>query len=61
MLFFFLQEATALDQLIKTVQRLRRLPKVTVAEPTLVLVGMPNVGKSSIVTGTHSPFSTPPP
>lgn len=46
----FEAEEEALLQLISTTQSLRRLPSVTPGEPLAVLVGMPNVGKSSIVT-----------
>jgi nucleolar GTP-binding protein len=38
----------------KTVTQLRRLPRVEAGEPVLVLVGMPNVGKSSLVTATST-------
>jgi GTP1/Obg family GTP-binding protein len=36
------------------VTALRRLPRVEQGEPVLVLVGMPNVGKSSLVTATST-------
>jgi len=50
----FNDNAEALFDLITTTQRLRRLPHVVTDEPIVVLVGMPNVGKSSIVTATSS-------
>jgi len=50
----FLSGAEALFALIEMVQRLRRLPAVSVHEPLIVLVGMPNVGKSSIVKAISS-------
>ena len=34
--------------------KLRRLPKVAADEPVIVLLGMPNVGKSSIVSATST-------
>ena len=37
-----------------TAQNLRRLPRPVLEEPVLVLVGMPNVGKSSLVTVTST-------
>jgi len=40
--------------LIETAQTLRRLPRVETDAPVAVLVGMPNVGKSSIVSATSS-------
>ena len=50
----FEAESGALDELIATAGRLRRLPRPAADEPVLVLVGMPNVGKSSIVTATST-------
>lgn len=50
----FEAESGALDELITTAGRLRRLPRPEADEPVLVLVGMPNVGKSSIVTATST-------
>merc|ERR1711972_734531 len=50
----FETESWALLALIKTSQTLRKLPRPTHDEPVLVLVGMPNVGKSSIVTATST-------
>ena len=47
-------KSEALLQLIHTAQRLRRLPCVEPSEPLVVLVGMPNVGKSSIVRTASS-------
>jgi nucleolar GTP-binding protein len=41
-------------ELIETAQRLRRLPRPVADEPVLVLVGMPNVGKSSLVSATST-------
>jgi len=46
----FEEESEALLTLIKTVGRLRRLPRPVDGEAVLVLVGMPNVGKSSLVS-----------
>lgn len=48
------QESWALDELNRLAIQLRRLPRVEQGEPVLVLVGMPNVGKSSIVTATST-------
>ena len=39
---------------LEQVTALRRLPRVEQGEPVLVLVGMPNVGKSSLVTATST-------
>ena len=50
----FDSKSDALLKLIHTTQRLRRLPRVEPTEPLVVLVGMPNVGKSSIVLTTSS-------
>jgi len=50
----FEQGEGALLQLIHTARTLRRLPKVETGAPVAVLVGMPNVGKSSIVGATSS-------
>ena len=44
----------ALMRLIDTSQKLRRLPRPVADEPILVLVGMPNVGKSSLITATST-------
>jgi nucleolar GTP-binding protein len=60
------EEATALDDLIAIQKDLRRIPVIDLDLPTVVLVGAPNVGKSSIVravsTGTPEvndyPFTT---
>ena len=41
-------------EFITTAQRLRRLPRPNTEEPVLVLVGMPNVGKSSLVSATST-------
>ena len=50
----FEEEQEALMRLIDTSQRLRRLPRPVDDEPVLVLVGMPNVGKSSLVDATST-------
>ena len=50
----FNEQREALDELIQTVGKLRRLPRPVTGEPVLVLVGMPNVGKSSLVTATST-------
>ena len=50
----FEDESDALLELIETAQRLRRLPRPVNEEPVLVLVGMPNVGKSSLVSATST-------
>ncbi|EOD22001.1 hypothetical protein EMIHUDRAFT_458246 [Emiliania huxleyi CCMP1516] len=50
----FEAEAEGLMLLIETAQTLRRLPRVETDAPVAVLVGMPNVGKSSIVSATSS-------
>ena len=42
------------DPTLEQVTALRRLPRVEQGEPVLVLVGMPNVGKSSLVTATST-------
>jgi len=47
-------EYDPLEQLITTTLRLRRLPRPVDGDPVLVLVGMPNVGKSSLVTATST-------
>jgi len=47
-------EDEAMRELGRTVTALRRLPRVEQGEPVLVLVGMPNVGKSSLVTATST-------
>lgn len=60
------EDATALDDLIAIQKDLRRIPVIDLDLPTVVLVGAPNVGKSSIVravsTGTPEvndyPFTT---
>ena len=48
------REDEAMRELGRTVTALRRLPRVEQGEPVLVLVGMPNVGKSSLVTATST-------
>ena len=45
----FRKEQDALDKLLYYAKQLRRLPVVDLSLPTFVLVGAPNVGKSSIV------------
>ena len=50
----FEEKCGALHALIHTSQSLRKLPRPTHLDPVLVLVGMPNVGKSSIVTATST-------
>jgi len=50
----FEEESSALLDLIRTAQILRRLPRPSLDEPMLVLVGMPNVGKSSLITVTST-------
>ena len=50
----FQERRGALEELISTSQRLRRLPRPVDGEPVLVLVGMPNVGKSSLVSATST-------
>ena len=50
----FEDESEALLALISTVGRLRRLPRPVDGEAILVLVGMPNVGKSSLVSATST-------
>lgn len=50
----FDERRSALDELIQTVGKLRRLPRPVDGEPILVLVGMPNVGKSSLVSATST-------
>ena len=50
----FNEHRGALDELITTVGKLRRLPRPVGGEPVLVLVGMPNVGKSSLVSATST-------
>lgn len=50
----FEAESGALLELIDTAGRLRRLPRPVDTEPVLVLVGMPNVGKSSLVSATST-------
>ena len=50
----FVGQLHALDDLIQTVGKLRRLPRPVNDEPILVLVGMPNVGKSSLVSATST-------
>ena len=65
-LFLLSEEAKALDDLIDIQKDLRRIPVIELDVPTVVLVGAPNVGKSSIVrtvsTGTPEvndyPFTT---
>ena len=50
----FQEGSDALLELIRTSQTLRRLPRPVADEPVLVLVGMPNVGKSSLVSATST-------
>jgi nucleolar GTP-binding protein len=50
----FVGQQEALLELIETSQRLRRLPRPVEGDPVLVLVGMPNVGKSSLVSATST-------
>ncbi len=50
----FNEQRHALEELIQTVGKLRRLPRPVADEPVLVLVGMPNVGKSSLVSATST-------
>lgn len=47
-------EADALVQLLEIQKDLRRIPVVELETPTVVLVGAPNVGKSSIVRAVSS-------
>jgi len=42
-------EAVALQEFVELQQDLKRIPVVELDTPTIVLVGSPNVGKSSIV------------
>jgi hypothetical protein len=44
---------TALSELLSLHLALRRIPEIELSVPTLVLVGAPNVGKSSIVRLSH--------
>lgn len=50
----FEERTEALFTLISTSQQLRRLPRPVPGDPILVLVGMPNVGKSSLVSATST-------
>ena len=50
----FEEEREVLMRFVDTAQRLRRLPRPVADEPILVLVGMPNVGKSSLVSATST-------
>ena len=50
----FVAQQEALLELIKTAQLLRRLPRPADDESILVLVGMPNVGKSSLISATST-------
>lgn len=60
------EDDAVLETLRKTFRELRKLPLLDLSVPLVVLVGMPNVGKSSIVsrisTGNpqvrHYPFTT---
>ena len=46
--------ANALAELVEIQKELRRIPVIELATPTVVLVGAPNVGKSSIVRAVSS-------
>ncbi|KAJ1424376.1 P-loop containing nucleoside triphosphate hydrolase protein, partial [Ochromonadaceae sp. CCMP2298] len=48
------QEAKALNQLSDIQKDLRRIPMIELDVPTVVLVGAPNVGKSSLVRAVSS-------
>lgn len=48
-IFLFQGPAYCLTQLISIQQQLRKIPVIELYTPTAVLVGSPNVGKSSIV------------
>lgn len=45
----FQLEGDAIDELVRVVKALRAMPVVDPVQPTLCLVGAPNVGKSSLV------------
>lgn len=47
-------EAKALEELVEIQKDLRRIPIIELDTPTVVLVGSPNVGKSSIVRAVSS-------
>ena len=61
-----LQEGSVIEELMQIQRQLRGIPIVNLQVPTVVLVGAPNVGKSSIVrvlsSGTpevnNYPFTT---
>jgi len=48
------QIATSLDELVELQKDLRKIPIIELKTPTVVLVGAPNVGKSSIVRSVSS-------
>ena len=50
----FEADRDALMTFIDTSMKLRKLPRPVDGEPILVLVGMPNVGKSSLVSATST-------
>lgn len=47
-------EARALEELLEVQKDLRKIPVIELETPTVVLVGSPNVGKSSIVRAVSS-------
>jgi nucleolar GTP-binding protein len=47
-------KATALKQIGELQKTLRRIPVIELSTPTVVLVGAPNVGKSTIVRAVSS-------
>jgi tRNA U34 5-carboxymethylaminomethyl modifying GTPase MnmE/TrmE len=51
---------TALSELLSLHLALRRIPEIDLSVPTLVLVGAPNVGKSSLVRWSSSLCSLSP-
>ena len=62
--FAYQNDVKALDDLVEIQKDLRRIPVIELNLPTVVLVGSPNVGKSSIVRavssgtpGAHSVYS----